>query len=349
MTVTEVAYCTRAQVQRALNLADIPRLNARVDGAIMAGARQVHGLLHRRFYPLTATRLFDLPQGYTLWLNENELAAAPTTVTSNNVAMTLNRDYILYPIDGPPYQWIDQSFTATVPWQPGASTQQAIGITADYGYPTDTVAATTLGLTAGSGVTTIIVNDSSRVGVGSLVLIDSERLILSDVTVSTTGATLAADLTNSKAANSITVSSGTLVNPGEMILIDSERMFVEYVAGNVLTVDRAVNGSVLAAHTTGAVLYAGRTFTVLRGRLGTSAASHNSGTAVSLLNAPSLISELNLAYAINNNQAALSAYSRTAGPDTTSIYRDRGRGIQDLEADALTAYGRQMRTRVAGQ
>ena len=61
MTITEVAYCTREMVQRALNLADNPRLNTRVDNAIMAGARQVEGLLHRRFYPETKTLSFDMP------------------------------------------------------------------------------------------------------------------------------------------------------------------------------------------------------------------------------------------------------------------------------------------------
>lgn len=348
MAITEIAYCTREQVQRALNLADVPRLNGRVDSAIMSGARQVHGLLHRQFYPTTATRLFDLPQSFTLWLDQLELAAAPTAMLSAGIPMTVDRDYLLGPIDGPPYRWIDQNYNAVVPFQPGPSDQRCISVSGDFGYPTTTISATTLGLTAGSSATTLILNDSSTVGVGSLILIDSERLLVSDKTVSTTGATITADLTSAKNNVSVTVSSGALINPGELILIDAERMFVEYVAGNTLTVDRAVNGSTLAAHTSGATVYAPRTASVLRARAGSMAASHNSGAAVSLLAAPSLVSELNLAYAITNNEAALAAYSRTASPDTTSLYRDRGRGVTDLAADAVRTFGRQMRTRAVG-
>lgn len=349
MAITEVAYCTREMVQRALNLADTPRLNGRVDAAIMAGARQVEGLLHRRFYPNMQTRSFDLPADYTLWLYEHELAASPTVITTGGNAMTPNVDYILRPRQGPPWRWIDQTYTAAVPFQPLASgDQNAISITGDFGYPTTTLATTTIGSAAGSTAATILLNDSSVVGVGSLILVDLERMIVTDKAMSTTTCTITADLTNQKLGNTVTVSSGTLIQPGEMILIDSERMQVEYVAGNVLTVDRAVNGSTLATHSNGALIYAARTASVLRGVLGSAAASHGSGAGVSLLAAPSLIGELNLAYAINNNQAALSAYSRISGPESISAYRDRGRGIAELEQDAYQAYGRKMRTRAVG-
>jgi hypothetical protein len=348
MAITEIAYCTREQVQRALNLADLPRLNGRVDAAIMSGARQVHGLLHRKFYPTTTTYAFDQPEAGTLWLDQYELAAAPTQIISGTQAMTVGTDVFLRPLDGPPYMWIEANYGGRVFWQSVSTPQAAISITGDFGYPVTVNPVTMLGLTAGAGVSTLILNDSSQVGVGSLLLIDAERMIVSDKTVSVTGATLTADLTNSKASVSIPVSSGALIFPGEMILIDSERMFVEYVAGNTLTVDRAVNGSTLAVHSNGATIYAGRTATVLRARLGTTAASHSSGATVNLLSAPSLISELNLAYAINNNEAALAAYSRASSPDTTSLYRDRGRGLTELAADVVAVYGRQMRTRAVG-
>src|ERR1700754_4866762 len=105
MTVTEVASCTREDVQRSLNLADTPELNARVDQAIQAGARQVDGVLHRRFYPETKTVLFDQPEGTNLWLYENELSAAPTQILSGGVPMTVGTDVFLRPKSGPPYRW----------------------------------------------------------------------------------------------------------------------------------------------------------------------------------------------------------------------------------------------------
>ena len=163
--------------------------------------------------------------------------------------------------------------------------------------------------------------------------------------MSTTGTTLAGNLTTSKSEVSIPVVDGTKINPGEMILIDSERMQVEYVVGNTLTVDRAVNGSALATHTSGATINAPRTATVLRGKLGTTAASHTIGATIAALKAPSLISELNMAYAINNQQGASGTYARSLETDVATLYKDKGRGVLDLENDAYQAYGRKARGR----
>lgn len=347
MAITEVAYCTREQVQRTLNLADTPELNSRVDSAIMSGARQIFGLLHRAFYPRTQTLTFDQPEAGILWLEDYgvELAAAPTQILSGTQTMTAGTDVLLRPITGPPYRWLEASYAGTVFWQSINTPQGAVSITGDFGYPPNPIVAGTLASTPTSTSATIALSDSSTVGVGSLILIDSERLLVSDKTMSATGATITADPTNSKAAVTLAVSSGALINPGEMILVDSERMQVEYVVGNNLTVRRAVNGSALAAHTIGATVSAPRTASVLRARLGTTAASHSSGATITRLDAPSLVSELNLAYAITNNERALAAYSRTGSPDTTSLYRDKGRGIAELAADTVAAYGRQMRSR----
>lgn len=345
MAITEVAYCTREDVQRSLNLADIPRLNIRVDQAVMAGARQVHGLLHRRFYPETKTVLFDQPEGLSLWLYELELAAAPTQILSGGIPMTVNTDVFLRPKSGPPYRWLEASSGGGVFWQSVTTPQASISITGDYNYPVNPVTVGTLGATITSGATTLALSDSSVAGVGALILIDSERLIISDKTMTSTTATLSADLTASKSQVAITVSSGALINPGELILIDSERMQVEYVTGNVLTVDRAVNGSALAAHTIGATIFAPRTASVLRARLGTTAASHSSGAAIIQLQAPSLVRELNLAYAINNQQGASGTYARSLEQDVATLYKDKGRGVLDLENDAYQAFGRKARGR----
>lgn len=345
MAITEVAYCTREDVQRALNFADIPRLNTRVDQAIMTGARQIHGLLHRHFYPVTATHSFDQPEGANLWLYQLELAAAPTQILSGGNAMTAGTDVFLRPDDGPPYRWLEASSGGRVFWQSVNTPQNAISVTGDYGYPTNSIVTGTLGATVNASAATLTLNDSAAAGVGSLILIDTERLIVSDKTMSTTTATITADLTATKSQVAVTVNSGVLINPGELILIDSERMQVEYVVGNVLTVDRAVNGSALATHTNGATVYAPRTASVLRGRHGSTAASHNSGATITALKAPSLISELNLAYAINNQQGASGTYARSLETDVATLYKDKGRGVLDLENDAYQAYGRKARGR----
>ncbi len=345
MAITEVAYCTREDVQRALNLADIPRLNGIVDRAVMAGARTIDGQLHRKFYPETKTVLFDQPHdGINLWLFQHELASAPTAVSTGGAAMFETEDYFLRPRSGPPYGWIEAAYNAVQFWQSQSTPQNAVSITGDYGFPPASTAVTTLGATITSGASTLTLADSSRAGTGSLILIDSERMIVSDRAMSTTGATITADVASSKSVVALTVSNGALINPGEMIPIDSERIFVEYVTGNTVTVDRAVNASALAAHTSGATIYAPRTASVLRGQLGTSAASHTSGVTIARLEAPSLIRDYNLALATVSVQQALGAYTKTLGSGQNT--RDQaGAGLPAIADAAYTQYGRKARGR----
>lgn len=345
MAITEVAYCTREDVQRALNLADVPRLNQTVDRSVQSGARALEGALHRRFYPETKTVLFDQPHdGINLWLYQYELASAPAAVTTAGAAMYETEDYFLRPRSGPPYAWIEAAYNAVQFWQSQSTPQNAVSITGDFGYPTNAVAVSTLGAGITSGSSTLTLTDSSRAGTGSLILIDSERMIVSDRTMSTTGVTITADVASSKSTVSLTVSNGALINPGEMILIDSERMQVEYVTGNTVTVDRAVNASALALHTAGATIYAPRTATVLRGQLGTTASSHSSSSTIGRLEAPSLIRDYNLALAIVSTQQALGAYTKQLGSGTTA--RDSaGTTLAAIADQAYTRYGRKARGR----
>jgi len=52
-------------------------------------------------------------------------------------------------------------------------------------------------------------------------------------------------------ATTITVDDGTLISPGQTVLLESEQVYVRNVAANVLTVVRAVNGTVAVAHVDG--------------------------------------------------------------------------------------------------
>lgn len=343
MTITEVAYCTREDVQRALNLADNPRLNSRVDDAIMAGARQVEGLLHRKFYPETRTISFDQPGDEYLWLYRD--LAEPTSILSGGTPMTVGTDVILRPRGGAPFRWLEARFSGGVFWQSQDTPQDSIVIAGEWNYPVPAVPAATLALTVSPSVASIRLDFSAEIGAGALLLAGSERLLVTGKSYVTTGATLDADLSSSKSAVVVTVSDGSVFEPGELLIIDSERMFVEWVIGDTLTVDRAVNASVLAPHTTGATVYAPRVANVLRGQCGTTAASHSAGDTVSLLKPPSLVSELNLAYAINNQQGASGAYARSLEADVATLYRDKGRGVLDLENDAYQAYGVKVRSR----
>jgi hypothetical protein len=339
----EIPYVTREMVQDAVPSTGTPRFDARIDQAILAASRDVEGFLHRRFYPWTGTRYFDQPDDTTLWLYEHELAEAPSEIISGALTMT-TADYILQPQSGPPYRWIDVNYGGSVSWSSDATPQNAIAITGTFGYPATVTAVAALSGAVNSSVTTLTLAAGAAVGTGSLILVDSERMLVTRLSSAATGATLAADLAANKGLTAVTVSSGALIGVGERILIGSEYMNVQDIAGNVLIVERAVRGSVLAAHTAGAIVYAPRSATVVRGILGTTAAAHDNADVVSTITAPSLVQELVLAFAINNVQQSLGAYTRPRGTGDNRSNQP-GRGISEIAEDAYTAYGRKARSR----
>lgn len=73
----------------------------------------------------------------------------------------------------------------------------------------------------------------------------------SDV-LQTSTATLAEDLEAGETA--VDVSSGPAFKAGQVVEIDSERMEIQSIATNTLNVERAVNGTTAAVHTSGAAI-----------------------------------------------------------------------------------------------
>jgi hypothetical protein len=348
--MAEISYCTREQVQDTLQLADSTRLNARIDSAIRQMSRDIEGLCHRFFYPWTGTRTFDQPDGLSLWLYQNELAGAPTLITSGSTTMAV-ADYILQPVAGPPYTWIDVNQGGTNFWTSNQTTQRAVSITGTFGYPTSTATATTLVGNINSSTFVLTIADSSQVGVGQLCLAESERFVVLEKAPIVTGATLNGGLTANKAEIAITVSDGTLIKAGERVRVDGEWMRVNDIAGNVLYVTRAVNATVLAAHLSGAAVYAPRLLTVDRGQLGTAAAAHLTGVTISNILPPSFVTECAIAGAEVAVSQGASGYARPvgAGSGTGGNSRDAvGEGLADLMERLYQRYGRKGRSRVVG-
>lgn len=339
----EIPYVTREMVQDALSSISTARLDARIDQAALAASRDLEGLLHRVFYPWTGTRYFDQPDGATLWLYEHELAEAPTAIVSGTTAMTTD-DYFLQPQSGPPYRWIDVNYGGANSWSSDSTPQNAVAITGTFNYPATVKPATALAAGVNASVTTLTLGTAQGVGTGSLILIDSERMLVSRLASASTGTTLAGDLAANKGLTAVPVASSAAIGVGERILIDSEAMAVEDIAGNTLIVERAARGTVLGAHTTGATVYAPRSATVTRGILGTTAAAHDNAALVSTITAPSLIQELALALTINNVQQSLGAYTRPRGSGDNRSDAP-GRGVAEIFEDAYTRYGRKSRSR----
>lgn len=348
-TITRVCYCTREQVKAALDVAATAYADTRVDRAIESASDDVDGLCHRRFWPQTGTRYFSWPDSqsptsWRIWLDADE-AVSVSALVSGGVTIG-SGDYFLEPANsGPPYTHLEVDLASSSAFGSGSTHQRAVAVTGVFaGCPAAEAAAgaTAEGLDASE--TGVDVTDSAGVGVGDLVRVDSERMLVTGKTMLTTGQVLGSPALTASAANvSLTVTTGSAYSPGETVLLDSERMLVLDVAGNVLTVRRAYDGSVLAAHT-GSTIYAPRTLTVVRGFAGTTAATHSTSAAVVRHAAPGLVRDLALAYALNQVLQESAGYARVAGQGDNAR-EFTGRGVKDIEADCYQRHGRKARTR----
>ena len=270
-------YATREDVKGAADIAETAYANARIDRALEAASRAVDKLCHRVFYPEYRTMTWDWPnrqgaKSWRLWLDANELISV-TTLTSGDDTLA-GGDYFLRPDDGPPYRRVEINLASTRAFDNDATHQRAISITGLYGYTDITETAGQLAAAiATDSTTTVDVTDSAAVGVGQLIKVGSERMVVTDKSMLTTGQTLQTAMTADTSAATCAVSNGAAYAAGEVILLDSERMLIEDIAGNNLIVRRAFDGSALATHT-GSTIYARRRLTVERGVLGSTAATH---------------------------------------------------------------------------
>lgn len=344
-----VWYCTREDVKSALDFKETARSDAQVDRAIESASRSVEGLLRRRFYPWTGTRYFDWPnqqyaRSYRLWLESNELVSAATLTTGGRTVDA--SDYVLRRSDGldeAPYDQVELLLNTNATFGGGSTHQRDIAITGVFaGCAIDEAASGTLAEDLDTSETSVDVTDSSLIGVGSILRVGSERMFVTGRSMADTGVDIDAgdSLTASNNDTSITVSSTSgAPQVGEVILIDAERMLVVDTAGATLVVRRAWDGSVLAAHSPGASIYALRTLIVTRGALGTTAASHLTGASVLRFLVPGTVRALCVAEAVSVVLNEGSGYARVAGSGENAR-EAAGRSLNDLRQQARIAYGR---------
>lgn len=342
-------YATREDVKSSLDIMETARNDSQVDRALENASRSVEGLTHRRFYPELTTRYFDWPntQGakpWRLWLDSNELVSA-SVVTSGGTTIVSN-DYFLRrsdDLDEPPYTFVEVDLASSASFGPGSTHQRSIAITGVYGYTTTQTPAGALAEALDSSETLVDTTDSSLVGIGSLLLCESERMMVTGKSLLDTATITGAALTAVNSDNIVGVNDGTAFHIGEVITIGSERMRIIDIAGNNLIVKRAWDGSVLAAHNQAVTIYTPRRLTVERAALGTTAATHADTTALTRQVYPGPVVSLTAAYALNELLQESSGYARVAGSGDNQR-EFTGRGIKDLEVECMRAVGRQMRT-----
>jgi hypothetical protein len=354
--MSQPVYATREDVQRALDSKLTARNSAQIDRVLRSASRDIDDLCHRRFYPEQTSRSFDWPprQSMTPWilrLDSNEVISV-TSLTSGGTTIAAS-DYLLRRADDlnePPYTRIEIDLGSSASFGGGPTYQQDITVTGLFGYRNDETTAGILSAAVSSTTATTVSVDgaaSAALGVGSVVRVDSERMLVTGRAMADTGQNLGGSGLDAQAKTvTVPVADGTQFAPDEVLLIESERMLIVDIAGNNLTVKRAWDGSVLAAHASGVDIYAPRTLTVQRGALGTTAATHLTGAPVYRWDPPGLVHDLAIAEAIGRLSSETSGYTRALRSGEGSSERNRDQGaLQQLRDTVYDAVGRKGRVR----
>lgn len=353
-------YATREQCTRSLEIANTSRAAPIIDRYLETSSRALEQTLHRRFYPEIKSVSFDWPgrdysPTYRLDLGINEIISL-TSFTSGGTAL-LPSEYILRRWDNrnePPYQYIEINQAGSGAFQSGDTYQQALVLTGLFGFQdTDTsLAGASLGASVNSSATSFVLNPTDGYftpGVGSLILIGTERVQVVQRSMRDTAVNTAGTLTDRQADKTLAVADASGFAIDEIILVDAERMRIDDIAGNNLLVTRAFDGSQLASHASGADIYALRTFTVRRGVLGTSASSHTQGDAAYVHTYPGPVNELCIASTIVGVEQNAATYARTigsgnSGSSQASTREASGKGLIEIQEMAYWSYGRTQRS-----
>jgi len=347
--VTRPCYITRDEVIRALDNAPAMRSMRAIDRKIVAASETADSVCQRVFYPEDATRHFDWPNyQYTypwkLYLDRSELAGQPTLFTSGSLltspVVIPSNNYLLQPYDiGPPFTWIELRRDLSSSFGNNPTPQQDIAITGSFGYWLKTAPAGSLAVAVNASQTTVQVSAGPTVGpgVGDVMVVDSERMLVQDVTfVDTTIIPTSGGSSQQKSDVILVVPDGTKFSVGEVILIDSEWMLIEAIYGNNLQVQRAYAGSLLVGHNDSSI-WANRLLTVQRGSLGTTAASHLINAAASVTIAPGLIRDFTMATALIGSVNEPSAYS----VQTTASWYGSNARMNGVNREAAAGVGYQ--------
>lgn len=341
-------HCTREDVMSRGDIKVTARMTAQVDDAIEAATRDVEKRLHRILYPRIETHRFDWPStqyatSWRLWLDQHELISV-TTLTSGGTVIAAS-DFFLYPDSGPPYNRVEIDLDSSAAFSSGDTHQRAVEILGLYGYNDDSKPAGALAAAVSTtSTTTVDVTNSFAVGVGDLIKIDSERMIVTGKTMADTTINTAGALTVNASNQSLAVSDGSGFTVGEILLLDSERVRIDDIAGNTLTITRSWDGTTLAAHNTGIDVYAPRRLTVERGAAGTTAATHTISTAITKWPAPGPVKRLTVAEAQTTLAQESAAWARVIGQGENAR-ESWSRGLKDARDECYDNYGRKARMR----
>lgn len=356
MAITTPVYSTRETMQRALDIHETARNVRNLDRALQSASRRTEGLCHRTFYPQVDTKYFDWPsiQGalpWRIWLDDTDLISVSELSSGGTVIAP--SAYVLEPNrTGPPYTQLSLRTSSSASFGGGSSHQQDVAVTGLWGHSNVEVVSgvTVEALDSVETLVDVDAQTSGDVGVGSIIRIEDERLLVTGRTPLSTGQVVGGSgLGVNKSDVTVAVADGTQFTTEEIIRIGAERLLVVDVVGNNLTVIRAYDGSLLAAHAAGAAIFAPRTLMVQRGALGTTAAAHALGVTVNVWDPPSGIEQLTTAEAIHELMQEQTGWFRTMSASSnfggTAKRAATIEALMDLRQQVYREYGRKARTR----
>ncbi|GHH57735.1 hypothetical protein [Lentzea cavernae] len=345
-------HCTREDVMARGDIKLTARMATQVDDAIEAATRDVEKRLHRILYPRLETHRFDWPgeqsgRTWRLWLDQHEVISV-TTLTSGGLVIP-STDFFLYPDSGPPYNRIEIDLASNAAFGGGSTHQRDVEVLGLHGYNDDSKSASALAAAVSTTTaTTVDVTNAAAVGVGDLIKLGSERMIVTGRAMVDTTINAAGSLTANLGNQTLPVSDGSAFNVGEILLLDAERVRVDDIAGNTLFVTRQWDGTVLAAHNTGIDIYAARRLTVERGAVGTTAATHLSGASITRWPAPGPVKRLTIAEAQTTLAQESTAWARVIGQGEAA--REAwARSLNDARNECYENYGRKARIRAVAR
>ena len=339
-------YATREDITSTLEDQSTVRFHKLIDQKLETASRAVDTLTHREFAPFIGARKFDYPNYELTRNNQLDLKGKWLNTVSafdnGGTALSAPDDYTLLRSDGidaPPYTKIE----ITNGLIQGTSFDGAWSavITGEWGW-VDRKNRATLDTAVDSDDTALIldpVNARLDVGVGSALYIGTEWMLVTDRTWNGIGVMLS-DLTVNRNNNSIQVSDASVYAVDEMIRIDGERMRVIDIDTDldVIYVERALFGTVLAAHDSAPNIYAQRTFIVERGALGSTAAAHDAAVNVAVNAYPGLVHALTVAETLNLLEQDSAAWSRTVGSGD-NVRNASGSALEGMRQKVYWAHG----------
>lgn len=335
-------YASLTEVKRAADIPASPLYDLKVSDVMSEATEAVEGLCSRVFYPTLATRYFPWPQDprqspSLLRLGSSEAISLVSLVngdgsTVDNSKLKLIKEGQVD--DGPPYSaiQINGSFTTN-----GEFPDRSIAATCQYGHQINerSAAVSTTNLSG----STVDVSNTSLIGVGALIRIGNERLVVTQRGWKNSGNVTAVTLDDEESADRFTLSVGSTLNVGEELLIGNERMLITDIVGNDVIVDRGAYGSTLSVHSGVTTVYVNRTLIVERAVLGTTATDTLSGAGVQLFVFPPLIRQLCRAEALNIIQQDAASYGSRSGSNQGEMPMSI-KGLQDLREKVKTRYAR---------